>query len=144
MFCIVQSSKDPDHVDSKIRAFLNSFVDSLRNMPSTAFDEAVAALISKKTQPDCNIHSLCERWNHEIANRDQIFDRPAQEAAQAQLVTLEDLVDFFEKNFLGGGVMISHSHRKSMPEIAQGRPKNVLRKSLQTAGSTLIPVCDLK
>jgi secreted Zn-dependent insulinase-like peptidase len=47
----------------------------LRTMPPAQFEEATAGLVSKKRQTDRNIHDMCERWMHEVATGEMMFNR---------------------------------------------------------------------
>ena len=62
--------------DADARLQIGSGAQTLGAMGGEQFQEAVAGLVSKKRQTDRNIHDMCERWMHEVATAELVFDRP--------------------------------------------------------------------
>lgn len=145
MFCIVQSSQSADEVTERMRSFFRDFgAQTLGAMGGEQFQEAVAGLVSKKRQTDRNIHDMCERWMHEVATAELVFDRPEQDVAELESITLPELTEFFESHFLAGGTVISHSHRQAAPDLAAGRPKDVARTDVRTAAHEVISIAQFQ
>ena len=66
----------PDHVDSRIEAFLDWFVnEKLKELSDEEFDTAITTLVKMKSQADVTLNDEVSRnWN-EIVTRDYLFDR---------------------------------------------------------------------
>ncbi|KAK3915014.1 Nardilysin [Frankliniella fusca] len=68
-----------DHVDSRIEAFLQTFMKELKKLKSPEFDEVLQSLIKLKQCTDLHLKEEVDRNWEEILNQDYIFDRKSRE-----------------------------------------------------------------
>lgn len=68
-----------DHVDSRIEAFLQTFMKELKKLKSPDFDEVLQSLIKLKQCTDLHLKEEVDRNWEEILNQEYVFDRKSRE-----------------------------------------------------------------
>lgn len=68
-----------DHVDSRIEAFLQTFLKELKRLRSPDFDDVLQSLIKLKQCTDLHLKEEVDRNWEEILNQEYIFDRKNRE-----------------------------------------------------------------
>lgn len=68
-----------DHVDSRIEAFLQTFLKELKKLKSPDFDDVLQSLIKLKQCSDLHLKEEVDRNWEEILNQEYIFDRKSRE-----------------------------------------------------------------
>ena len=68
-----------DHVDSRIEAFLQTFMKELKRLKSPDFDEVLQSQIKLKQCTDLHLKEEVDRNWEEILNQEYIFDRKSRE-----------------------------------------------------------------
>lgn len=68
-----------DHVDSRIEAFLQTFIKELKKLKSPDFDEVLQSLIKLKQCTDLHLKEEVDRNWEEMLNQEYIFDRKSRE-----------------------------------------------------------------
>lgn len=95
---IVQSGDHPaDYLDQRIEAFLELFRGTLANMPEDQFDTNRKAVIAKRLEKDKTLSHEAERHWNEINQHRYAFLRNELVAAELQLISKAQLLEFFEE-----------------------------------------------
>ena len=85
----------PDHVDTRIEAFLEWFVrEKLEQLDDEEFNQAVTTLVKLKSQVDVTLAEEVNRNWSEIVSREYMFDRRETEIKFLESCDKKQMVDF--------------------------------------------------
>ncbi|MQM15944.1 hypothetical protein Taro_048894, partial [Colocasia esculenta] len=118
MQIIVQSSvKDPAYLDARVKAFLEIFENTLREMTVEEYKSNVNALIDMKLEKYKNLKEESSFYWREIADGTLRFDRKESEVAALRDLTHQELIEFFDDH-----IKVSALKRKTLSvEVYGGR-----------------------
>ncbi|KAI9841127.1 MAG: Insulinase (Peptidase M16) [Sclerophora amabilis] len=92
---LIQSEKPTEHLETRIDAFLTSFGQELKDMPSEEFEGHKRSLINKRLEKLKNLGQESRRfWTH-IASEYMDFEQVEHDAAHIASISQNDLVQFF-------------------------------------------------
>ena len=92
---IIQSEKPTDYLEQRINAFLASFAEKLRVMPSEEFESHKRSLINKRLEKLKNLTQESSRfWGH-IGSEYYDFLRVEHDVAHIKPLTKADMLQFF-------------------------------------------------
>lgn len=93
----VQSTRHPEYLESRIEAFLQTYLMKLGNMTPSEFDEHKRGVVDRKRKKLVNLGEEYARfWSH-IDTEDLEFDEAEQDAQIIEGLALEQVVDFFKQ-----------------------------------------------
>ncbi|KAK0407133.1 hypothetical protein QR680_019020 [Steinernema hermaphroditum] len=92
----VQGPHEPDFVESRIEAFLESFKSTLVEMSESDFDEYKEPF-RRKTEK-----VKCKNYRQEIESKRFSFDDSQLQVAECLQIQREDLLDFYERTIVAG------------------------------------------
>ncbi|XP_043239610.1 nardilysin-like [Amphibalanus amphitrite] len=87
----------PEHVDERIAAFLDYFVDKLSALTKSELDVVRDALIRNKQCADVSLEEEVNRNWAEICSGEYVFDRLDKESELLQSITLKEVRDVFKE-----------------------------------------------
>ncbi|ORZ07985.1 Metalloenzyme, LuxS/M16 peptidase-like protein [Lobosporangium transversale] len=98
---ILQSERDPVHLESRIEHFLESRMKTyLEEMSHEEYDKQVNSLIQKKLEKDKNLRQETYRYWGQIVSGYYDFDEIQDEVEEMRRTTLETMREFFRESIL--------------------------------------------
>ncbi|KAG0214048.1 Insulinase (Peptidase M16) [Mortierella sp. GBA30] len=98
---ILQSERDPVHLESRVEHFLESRMKKyLEEMTSADYEKQVSSLIQKKLEKDKNLRQETYRYWGQIVSGYYDFDELQDEVEEMRRTTLEDIRMFFKSAIL--------------------------------------------
>ncbi|KAK4058930.1 metalloprotease [Microbotryomycetes sp. JL221] len=98
---IVQSEKDSLHVESRIENFWKEFLKTFKTMNSIDFEKYKMAVINRKLEDHKNMWEESSHFWLHIHSGWYDFEQRTREIDIIKSLTLQDMVEFFEKHFFG-------------------------------------------
>ncbi len=95
-FLIQSPVAAPDVLVARTTEFLRQQIGEITNMPATTFEQYKAGLISQLMETDKNIQERSRRYWQDLDRGNTTFDSHMQLAAEIDVLSQPDMVDFFE------------------------------------------------
>ncbi|KAF9353781.1 Insulinase (Peptidase M16) [Mortierella sp. AD094] len=115
---VVQSERDPIHVENRIENFLRARIaNMLETMTEEAYQKQVQSLIQKKLEKHKNLKQETARYWDQITSGFYNFEEVQQDVQELEKITLDTIRIFFSQ-------LIS-------PDVAQGKKLSVHFRSLR-------------
>jgi insulysin len=99
---IVQSDRDPEHLDARVEAFLAGVGRVIADMDDAAYARHVDTLVARKLEAEKTLGELCTRYWNEILEKQYHFARAAEEAAVLKTITKAELLAFYTDKLMPG------------------------------------------
>lgn len=97
LYFIIQSGvKDPIFLEERIDRFLTSYLDELKGLSDTEFDQFREALISKRKEKPKNLNEESHRYWSEIVSKRYDFNRLEKEIEQLKSLNLSQVIDAYK------------------------------------------------
>lgn len=94
---LVQSERDPVHVESRIDAFLATLETTLSEMSEEDFDRQRQSLIAKKEESPKNLHEESRRFWQRISDKYYEFNKRQTDIAHLKAATKAEVLDVFRR-----------------------------------------------
>ncbi|PAV67315.1 hypothetical protein WR25_15196 [Diploscapter pachys] len=124
---IVQGSKDPDHVLSRIENFIETFQARLKSMSEAEFNEHKEALICCLLEKPKTLNTRNDRIWNEIDCQQYDFERNEDEAAFLKTITKDQVLDYYSQKLVKGAqerrVVACLEHPKGSDEAMTRRKR---------------------
>ena len=99
LLILVQSpTKGGSYLNDRVEAFIQMYRKELAAMDEDTFKANMTAVIKKKKEKDKTMRQEANRHWAEIAYRQYKFDKVDQEVKELENLTLQDVLDFFDKS----------------------------------------------
>ena len=98
---VVQSHLHPDHLDTRVEAFLAAMEEELATMEQGELEQHIEALATKRLEKPRRVGEVQEEYWREIRGGTYHFSRAEVEVAEVRRVTREELVAFYRRTMLG-------------------------------------------
>lgn len=141
-----------DHVDSRIEAFLQTFMKELKKLKSPEFDEVLQSLIKLKQCTDLHLKEELDRNWEEILSQEYIFNRKSREVECLRDLKPAVIYKWFnshvacgnKSNFRKLSVQVEgYSKSSNDVDVTDGnRASKVVEASLEVCGEGLRSVPD--
>ncbi|KAF9388399.1 Insulinase (Peptidase M16) [Mortierella sp. AD011] len=125
---IIQSERDPVHVESRIEHFLESNMKTyLEEITQEDYDKQVNSLIQKKLEKDKNLRTETYRYWGQIISGYYDFDEIQDEVDEMRRTTLDIMRTFFDESILPSSrkarKLAVHIESQKVPPVVS-KPKN--------------------
>ncbi|XP_076547139.1 insulin degrading metalloproteinase isoform X2 [Osmia lignaria lignaria] len=94
---IVQSERDPNYVEQKINAFLNSMLEYISSLTEEEFNRHKESLAVRRLEKPKKMTTLSAIFWSEISVQQYNFDRANIEVAYLRTITQEQIMKFYEE-----------------------------------------------
>ncbi|KAG0239287.1 Metalloenzyme, LuxS/M16 peptidase-like protein [Mortierella sp. GBAus27b] len=137
---ILQSERDPVHLESRIEDFLESRMKAyLDEMTGDEYDKQVNSLIQKKLEKDKNLRQETYRYWGQIVSGYYDFEEIKDEVEEMRRTSLDMMRDFFRNSILpssaGSRKLSVHLTSQKVPPVVRA----VVDKSEDSTGSSPSP-----
>lgn len=96
-FVLVQSNRKPVYLDNRIESFIQSARELIKTMSDEEFNRHKKALADLKLEKPKRLSGRSDKIWNEIYSQRYNFDRVAIEVADLELLTREDVIEFYDK-----------------------------------------------
>lgn len=128
LFMIQSNVQDTNHLRVQTNKFIEEWITKLKELPEEKIEEIKKGCIASITEKDNNLKEKFDNDWTEIEEHEYMFDRKRKRAELVEKLTKEDLVQFYERVFLGEERRVLEVHQYCPSKREEGEAKREERR----------------